>query len=56
MAEERITIAFLPTPWVELLLSRDWPTLAVPSLRTLLTGGDRLTRFARPPPFTLVNN
>jgi amino acid adenylation domain-containing protein len=56
MAEHAITIAFLPTPWVEILLTRPWPAGAAPSLRTLLTGGDRLRRFAAPLPLTLVNN
>jgi amino acid adenylation domain-containing protein len=56
MAEHDITIAFLPTPFVELLLSRAWPAHASPSLRLLLTGGDRLRRFDQPLPLTLINN
>jgi amino acid adenylation domain-containing protein len=56
MAENGMTLAFLPTPWVELLLSRESPEPATPSLRALLTGGARLQRFARPLPFRLINN
>ncbi|MEI8632763.1 amino acid adenylation domain-containing protein [Vibrio sp. PP-XX7] len=49
-----IEVGFLSTPIAELAFSRN---LTHPTLRTLLVGGDRLTRF---PPvdagFTLVNN
>jgi amino acid adenylation domain-containing protein len=50
-----ITIAFVPTPIAERLISLPWPMWT--SLRTLLTGADTLHRY--PPeglPFTLVNN
>ncbi|MBV9775316.1 MAG: amino acid adenylation domain-containing protein, partial [Gemmatimonadetes bacterium] len=52
---ERITLAFLPTPLAEAVLSLEWP--AETALRRLLTGGDRLLRF--PPsslPFEVVNH
>jgi amino acid adenylation domain-containing protein len=55
LLEERITIAFLPTPLAESLLLLEWPNEA--ALRILLTGADTLHRH--PPaglPFTLVNN
>jgi amino acid adenylation domain-containing protein len=52
---ERISISFLPTPLAEAILSLDWPQRA--SLRTLLTGGERLYRYPNPAlPFELVNN
>ena len=50
-----ITISFMPTPLAEALLAEDWPRQV--SLRTMLTGGDKLHR--RPHcdiPFTLVNH
>ncbi len=55
MAEERITVSFLPTPLAEAVLAEDFAGLG-PSLRVLQTGGDRLR--CRPPaelPFPLVN-
>lgn len=55
MARERITIGFVPTPLVELLVQESMPTNL--SLRALVTGGDRL--HCAPPaglPFTLYNN
>jgi amino acid adenylation domain-containing protein len=55
LAERRITVAFLPTPLAEAVLTE--PLLEGLALRTLLTGGDRLRR--RPPldlPFVLVNH
>ncbi|MER8184863.1 amino acid adenylation domain-containing protein [Kitasatospora sp. NPDC094015] len=51
----RATLAFAATPLAEALTALTWP--AGTALRTLLTGGDRLT--ARPPaglPFDLVDN
>ncbi len=51
----KISHAFIPTPLVEPLLDLNWP--AATSLRTMLTGGDKLHTY--PPtslPFTLVNN
>ena len=55
LAEQRVTLAFLPTPVAEAALSERWPGNV--ALRALLTGGDRLRR--RPPrdlPFRLVNH
>ncbi len=55
LVESDITICFLPTPIAERVLTLIWP--AHTRLRTLLTGGDRLT--LRPPsglPFALINN
>ncbi len=50
-----ITIGFLPTPLAESALLLDWPDDV--ALRTLLTGGDRLTHHPTPSlPFELVNN
>jgi amino acid adenylation domain-containing protein len=51
----QITVAFIPTPLAELLLTRRWP--ATSPLRYLLTGGDTLRRYANPDhPYTLVNH
>ncbi len=55
LAEQAITIAFLPTPVAEAVLGEPLP--AGLALRALLTGGDRLLR--RPPEdasFALVNH
>jgi acyl-coenzyme A synthetase/AMP-(fatty) acid ligase len=55
LLEEKITIAFLPTPLAESLLLLEWPKQ--PALRILLAGADTLHHS--PPaslPFTLVNN
>lgn len=55
LAEERIEVAFIPTPLAELVLALTWSDGA--ALRFMLTGGDRLNQ--RPPaglPFTVVNN
>ena len=55
LADRGITITVLPTPLAERALQARWP--AGPTLRTLLTGGDRL--HVRPDPtlpFRLVNN
>jgi non-ribosomal peptide synthase protein (TIGR01720 family) len=55
MADEDITIGFVPTPMAELLLELEWP--ADTALRIMLTGGDVLHRRPAPgTPFTLVNN
>jgi amino acid adenylation domain-containing protein len=55
MADEEITIGFVPTPMAELLLELEWP--ADTALRIMLTGGDVLHRRpALGTPFTLVNN
>ncbi|WP_374090326.1 non-ribosomal peptide synthase/polyketide synthase [Methylomicrobium lacus] len=55
LADDRITLAFMPTPLAELMLASPWPEHLV--LRCLLTGGDQLHGY--PPaglPFELVNN
>ncbi|HEY5172635.1 MAG TPA: amino acid adenylation domain-containing protein, partial [Acidimicrobiia bacterium] len=55
LADEAITIGFVPTPMAELLLELQWP--ADTALRIMLTGGDVLHRRPAPgTPFTLVNN
>lgn len=55
LIEEKVTIAFVPTPMAELLMTMSWP--ASTGLRFLLTGGDTLHSFPRPDlPFTVVNN
>jgi amino acid adenylation domain-containing protein len=54
LAEEEITIAFVPTGLVEILFGRPWPRQI--KLRILVTGGDRLR--GRPPeglPFLVMN-
>ena len=55
LADDRITLAFMPTPLAELMLAAPRPEHLV--LRCLLTGGDRL--HGHPPaglPFELINN
>jgi acyl-coenzyme A synthetase/AMP-(fatty) acid ligase/acyl carrier protein len=55
LVSERITIAFIPTPLAERLLTLPWPSET--ALRTMLTGADTLHVY--PPaglPFLLVNN
>jgi amino acid adenylation domain-containing protein len=55
LIKNQISHAFIPTPLVEPMLDLEWP--AETSLRTMLTGGDKLHTY--PPtglPFTLVNN
>ncbi|WP_410638517.1 amino acid adenylation domain-containing protein [Amycolatopsis sp. lyj-346] len=55
LSEERITVAFLPTPVAAAVLTEPWP--ADTALRALLTGGDALP--AAPPeglPFRLFNH
>jgi amino acid adenylation domain-containing protein len=55
MAENRITVAFLPTPLAEAALDEPWPTGM--QLRVLLTGGDQLKRPGpEQMPCTLVNH
>ena len=52
---ESITQSFLPTPLAEKLLALRWNTKT--SLRVMLTGGDRLQRWAEPNQvFDLVNH
>jgi amino acid adenylation domain-containing protein len=55
LSEERITVAFLPTPVAAAVLTEPWPDGT--ALRALLTGGDALP--AAPPeglPFRLFNH
>jgi amino acid adenylation domain-containing protein len=55
LVAQRITIAFIPTPLAERLLTLPWPSET--ALRTMLTGSDTLHVY--PPlglPFLLVNN
>ena len=55
LADDRITVAFMPTPLAELMLAAPRPEQL--ALRCLLAGGDRL--HGHPPaglPFELVNN
>ncbi len=55
LAEEKITIAFLPTPLVEAAMKELWPSSMM--LRVLLTGGDKLKRPAPENfPCDLINN
>ena len=55
LTDQEITITFLPTPLAERVVALDWPGRT--TLRTLLTGGDRLRRAPRRGlPFALVNN
>jgi non-ribosomal peptide synthetase component F len=55
LVEQRITLAFLPTPLAEAALREPWPRPC--ALRALLTGGDKL---GQPPaqalPFRVVNH
>ena len=52
---KQITITFVPTPLAEKLLALDWTENI--ALRTMLTGGDRLSRFREDSiPFELINN
>jgi amino acid adenylation domain-containing protein len=55
LVNERITVAFVPTIFAELLLAHGWPKGT--ALRYLLTGGEALHRHPSPGlPFTVVNN
>jgi len=55
LVERRITVAFVPTPLLDELLKASWPEAC--SLRTVLTGGDRLLKYPPPNlPFVLVNH
>ena len=55
LAEQQITLSFLPTPLAEAVLRENWPETA--ALRVLLTGGDKLNqRPAKKLPFRLVNH
>jgi len=55
LAEEGITLSFLPTALAEMVLEGSWPDDL--RLRALLTGGDKLNRAPRRGlPFRLVNH
>ncbi|HEY0546992.1 MAG TPA: amino acid adenylation domain-containing protein, partial [Pyrinomonadaceae bacterium] len=55
LAEQAITICFLPTPLAEAVLAEPLPQSL--ALRFLLTGGDRLHQYpGQPLPFRLANN
>nr|UBH04475.1 NosC [Desmonostoc muscorum CCALA 125] len=55
LQSKKITISFLPTPMAEQLLSLEWPEST--TLRTMLTGGDKLHRYPSGlVPFQVVNN
>jgi amino acid adenylation domain-containing protein len=55
LLNERLTVAFAPTPMAEALLGLDWPA-QVP-LRVLYTGGDKLRLYPPPGlPFALADN
>jgi amino acid adenylation domain-containing protein len=55
LVDQDISIAYVPTPLAELLITADWP--AGTKLHTLLTGGDVLHARPKPGlPFEVVNN
>ena len=55
LVKQRITIAFVPTPLAERIITLQWP--GDTALKTLLTGADTLHRYPlRGLPFTLINN
>jgi amino acid adenylation domain-containing protein/non-ribosomal peptide synthase protein (TIGR01720 family) len=55
LESKKIAISFLPTPMAEQLLSLEWPEST--TLRTILTGGDKLHRYPSGLlPFQVVNN
>lgn len=55
LVSEAISIAFVPTPLAEAMITSDWP--AETKLHTLLTGGDTLHVWPKPGlPFKIVNN
>ena len=55
LAQNQITISFLPTPLAHAVLQEPWPPAT--ALRTMLTGGDVLRRTTEASfPFKLVNN
>jgi amino acid adenylation domain-containing protein len=55
LAQERISICFMPTPLAELALAEPWPRAS--TLRFLLTGGDALRRYPpRDLPCALINH
>ncbi len=55
LVDEAVTIAFVPTPLAEPLITTPWPDDT--TLRLLLTGGDTLHDHPRPGlPFAVINN
>ena len=55
LVQHGITITFVPTPLAESLLPMPWSRAS--SLRTMLTGGDRLNQYPSPEhSFELINN
>jgi amino acid adenylation domain-containing protein len=55
LVQNKITIAFVPTPLAERMIHLDWP--ANIALRIMLTGADTLHEYPSPKlPFRLVNN
>jgi amino acid adenylation domain-containing protein len=55
LVERKITLTFVPTPLAEAMIALPWPSDA--ALRTMLTGGDRLTlHLPLSLPFSLVNH
>ncbi len=55
LIDEAVTIAFVPTPLAEPMITTAWP--ADTALRYLLTGGDTLHAHPRPDlPFAVINN
>lgn len=55
LLDQEVSIAFVPTPLAERLMTMEWPTPT--RLRFLLTGGDTLHAFPRPDlPFATINN
>lgn len=55
LVSKRITLAFVPTPIAERMITLEWPRQT--ALRLLLTGADTLRSYPSPNlPFTLINN
>ncbi|KST68574.1 amino acid adenylation domain-containing protein [Mastigocoleus testarum] len=55
LIDQKIAIAFVPTPLAEELFSLEWPQNT--ALRTMLIGGDRLHQYpANTLPFQVINN
>jgi amino acid adenylation domain-containing protein len=55
LVEHEITLTFVPTPLAEALIALPWPSKI--TLRAMLTGGDRLTRYVPSSlPFPVVNH
>jgi amino acid adenylation domain-containing protein/FkbM family methyltransferase len=55
LAAKEITLCFVPTPLAEVMLDEAWPSNL--SLRAMLTGGDKLSRWSPDSlPFALINH